>query len=138
MCNAFNLVSRQAILDECALHFPELLLIPCYAWYPIWVTWCYALLWYPIWVTWCYALLWYPIWVTWCYALLWYSIWVTWCYALLWYPMGHISSEAGVQQGDLLGPLLFALVLQKIINAIDADDGCVHILYQTWYLGNGT
>ena len=35
--------------------------------------------------------------------------------------MGHISSEAGVQQGDpALGPLLFALVLQKILNAIDA------------------
>ena len=33
MRNAFNLVSRQAILDECALHFPELL---------PWATWCYA------------------------------------------------------------------------------------------------
>ena len=52
--------------------------------------------------------------------------------------MGHISSEAGVQQGDPLGPLLFALVLQKIINAIDADDDCVHILYQAWYLDDGT
>ena len=65
----------------------------------------------------------------------------TWCYAahpLLWHPMGHISSEAGVQQGDPLGPLLFALVLQKIINAIDADDDCVHILYQAWYLDNET
>ena len=24
MRNAFNLVSRQALLDECAVHFPEL------------------------------------------------------------------------------------------------------------------
>ena len=42
MRNAFNLVSRQAILDECALHFPELL---------PWATWCYAahpLLWHPM------------------------------------------------------------------------------------------
>ena len=93
MRNAFNLVSRQAILDECALHFPELL---------PWATWCYA------------------------------------AHPLLWHPMGHISSEAGVQQGDPLGPLLFALVLQKIINAIDADDDCVHILYQAWYLDDGT
>ena len=52
--------------------------------------------------------------------------------------MGHISSVAGVQQDDPLGPLLLALVLQKIINSIDADDDCVHILYQAWYLDNGT
>ena len=25
MCNAFNLVSRQTLLNECANHFPELL-----------------------------------------------------------------------------------------------------------------
>ena len=37
-----------------------------------------------------------------------------------------------------LGPLLFALVLQEILNAIDADDDCIHILYQTWYLDDGT
>ena len=33
MMNAFNLVSRQAILSECANHFPELL---------PWVNWCYG------------------------------------------------------------------------------------------------
>ncbi|KAL5497570.1 hypothetical protein EMCRGX_G014066 [Ephydatia muelleri] len=40
MTNAFNLVSRQAILSECARHFPELL---------AWVSWCYGqhpLLWH--------------------------------------------------------------------------------------------
>ena len=40
MTNAFNLVSRQAILSECAKHFPELL---------PWVSWCYGqhpLLWH--------------------------------------------------------------------------------------------
>mgnify|MGYP003460779833 FL=1 len=93
MRNAFNLVSRQAILDECAFHFPELL---------PWATWCYA------------------------------------AHPLLWHPMGRIFSETGVQQGDPLGPLLFALVLQKILNAIDADDDCIHILYQAWYLDDGT
>ena len=67
--------------------------------------------------------------------------WATWCYAahpLLWHPMGHISLETGVQQGDSLGPLLLALVQQKILNAIDADDDCVHILYQAQYLDDGT
>ena len=93
MRNAFNMVSRQAILDECALHFPELL---------PWATWCYA------------------------------------AHPLLWHPMGRIFSETGVQQGDPLGPLLFALVLQKILNAIDADDDCIYILYQAWYLDDGT
>ena len=31
--SAFNIVSRQAVLDECATFFPELLL---------WVSWCYG------------------------------------------------------------------------------------------------
>ena len=42
MTNAFNLVSRQAILSECAKHFPELL---------PWVSWCYGqhpLLWHSL------------------------------------------------------------------------------------------
>ena len=33
MCNAFNFVSHQALLDECALHFPDLL---------PWAFWCYG------------------------------------------------------------------------------------------------
>ena len=42
MQNAFNLVSRQAILDECLANFPELL---------PWVVWCYSqhpTLWHPL------------------------------------------------------------------------------------------
>ena len=42
MKNAFNLVSRQALLSECAKHFPEL--------FP-WVSWCYGqhpLLWHSL------------------------------------------------------------------------------------------
>ena len=41
MSNAFNRVSRQAVLDECSLFFPELL---------PWVSWCYdshSILWHP-------------------------------------------------------------------------------------------
>ena len=92
MQNAFNLVSRQAVLDECATSFPERL----------------------------------P--------------WVTWCYGtppLLWHQLGHLSSETGVQQGDSLGPLLFSLVLQRLISSIDADDDCIQVLFQAWYLDDG-
>ena len=90
--NAFNLVSRQAFLDECALLFPDLL---------PWAFWCYGV------------------------------------HPVLWHPMGRLSSESGVQQGDPLGPLLFALVLHKVISAIDADDECLDLLYQAWYMDDG-
>ena len=92
MRNAFNLVSRQAILDECASLFPELL---------PWVLWCYG------------------------------------THSALWHPMGRVSSESGVQQGDPLGPLLFALVLQKIISAVDVDVECIEILFNAWFLDDG-
>ena len=130
MCKVFNLVSRQAILDECTLHFPELL--------PR-ATWCYA----------AHPLLWHPMghMVLCCCG----TQWVTWCYAAhlllyVWHPMGHMmlccSSNAVAPHGSHLlrsmCPLLFALVLQKIVNAIDADDNCVHILYQAWCLDDGT
>ena len=63
MLNAFNMVSRQAVLDECATFFPELL---------TWVSWCYG------------------------------------SHSSLWHPMGQVSSQSGVQQGDPLGRMLFA------------------------------
>ena len=66
MQNAFNFVSRDAVLQQCFMHFPEI--------YP-WTSWCYSQ------------------------------------YPKLWHPLGSISSASGVQQGDPLGPLLFALVL---------------------------
>eukprot|EP00731_Ephydatia_muelleri_P019402 Em0012g227a len=53
MRNTFNLVSRQALLDECAIHFPELL---------PWASWRYG------------------------------------SHPLLWHPLGHLSSQSGVQQ----------------------------------------
>eukprot|EP00731_Ephydatia_muelleri_P028492 Em0020g136a len=92
MSNAFNMVLRQAVMDQCATYFPELL---------PWVSWCYG------------------------------------SHTSLWHPMGQISSQTGVQQGDPLGPMLFALVLQKLVTSIDADDDCLQLLLEAWYLDDG-
>ena len=89
--NAFNLVSRQAFLDECTAHFPEVL---------PWALWCYEL------------------------------------HPVLWHPLGLISSESGVQQGDPLGPLLFSLVLHRVVSAIASN--CPELLFHMWYLDDGT
>ncbi|KAL5474531.1 hypothetical protein EMCRGX_G026489 [Ephydatia muelleri] len=90
--NAFNLVSRQALLDECRAHFPELLQ---------WAAWCYGQ------------------------------------HYLLWSPMETIMSESGVQQGDPLGPLLFCLVLQKVLSAIASDPIFFDLLFHAWYIDVG-
>ena len=65
--------------------------------------------------------------------------WVEYCYstpAHLFFGSCLLLSEAGVQQGDPLGPLLFSLVLHPLALRIEADfpnlDLCV------WYLDDGT
>ena len=66
--------------------------------------------------------------------------WVSWCYGShpsLWHSLGQLSSEAGVQQGDPLGPLFFASVLHKVVSAIDADGDCLDLLFQAWFLDDG-
>ena len=50
---------------------------------------------------------------------------------------GKISSQSGVQQGDSLGPMLFALVLKKLVSSIEADDEFFRILLNAWYLDDG-
>ena len=51
-------------------------------------------------------------------------------------PLGIISSETGVQQGDPLGPLLFSLVLHRVVSAIASN--CPELLFHMWYLDDGT
>ncbi|CAL1383473.1 unnamed protein product [Linum trigynum] len=66
------------------------------------------------------------------------SRWVEFCYsspARLYYGMHSLWSFQGVQQGDPLGPLIFALVLHPLVCKIrDSFDLSV----QAWYLDDGT
>ena len=42
-----------------------------------------------------------------------------------------------MQQGDPLGPLLYALVLQKVVISISKDSCCADLLLHRWYLDDG-
>ena len=50
---------------------------------------------------------------------------------------GQLILASGVQQGDPLGPLLFALVLHCTILKISADPQCREMLLNCWYLDDG-
>ena len=51
--------------------------------------------------------------------------------------MGTLRSESGVQQGDLLGPLLLCLVLHKMVTPIAADSICSQLSFHSWYMDDG-
>ncbi|GJY83758.1 putative reverse transcriptase domain-containing protein [Tanacetum coccineum] len=66
------------------------------------------------------------------------SLWVDFLYGQatrLYIGDTHIWSATGVQQGDPLGPLLFALVLHPLIHKI--SDSC-KLLLHAWYLDDET
>ena len=65
--------------------------------------------------------------------------WVKWCYSspsLLHYNNQFISSSEGVQQGDPLGPLLFCLVLHKLVEKIESQNN--NIQANCWYFDDGS
>lgn len=66
------------------------------------------------------------------------SRWVEFCYASparLYYDTSTLSSTQGFQQGDPLGPLLFALALHPLLRKIVAQ---CSLNLQAWYLDDGT
>jgi len=66
------------------------------------------------------------------------SLWVEFLYgqaSRLYVGDEYIWSTTGVQQGDPLGPLLFALVLHPLVHKI--RDNC-NLLLHAWYLDDGT
>ncbi|GJS40176.1 putative reverse transcriptase domain-containing protein [Tanacetum coccineum] len=66
------------------------------------------------------------------------SLWVDFLYgraSRLYIGDTHISSASGVQQGDPLGPLLFALILHPLLHKI--KDGCKLLLHAR-YIDDGT
>ena len=52
--------------------------------------------------------------------------------------MHTLGSEQGVQQGDPLGPLLFSLVLHKLVWSIAVDSESSKLLFNMWYLDDST
>jgi len=67
------------------------------------------------------------------------SPWIESCYSdqlFLLLGLELIHSCSGVQQGDLLGPLAFALTLQPIVTKIQAEIRGLGL--NAWYLDDGT
>lgn len=64
--------------------------------------------------------------------------WVEFCYSIparLYYNESILTSAKGVQQGDPLGPLLFALILHPLVNKIASE---CSLDFHAWYLDHGT
>ena len=62
------------------------------------------------------------------------AAWADWCYgrhSRLLFRKEPLTSEAGAQQGDPLGPLLFALALQPALRAASSGpaDQCPSLLF---------
>jgi len=67
------------------------------------------------------------------------AAWMESCYSCQ--PLLHLGEDTihsccGVQQGDPLGPLGFALILQPLLERLQADVSSLHL--NVWYLDNDT
>ena len=66
--------------------------------------------------------------------------WVHWCYGgqegtCLWFDKWAIDSMERVQRGDPLGPLLFSVVIQRMVKMI--AEKCHTLVLHKWYLDDG-
>ena len=66
--------------------------------------------------------------------------WCYWCYggtegSHLWFDRWVLHSLEGVQQGDPLGPLLFSMVIHRVIAEIHQQ--CPNLPLNKWYLDDG-
>ena len=65
--------------------------------------------------------------------------WVHFCYSQhshLFFGNFVISSQAGVQQGDPLGPFLFCLVLQVLVSKLSKE--APNLALNNWYMDDGS
>ena len=124
LSNAFNLVSRQSVLNECATHFPELL---------PWASWCYSQH--------------YSLWHTMGNLSSQQQVnrigrrWAPPRGALALRRQADASlslrhrafrlTQKGVHQGDLLGSFRFALVHHSLVLSIADDKECSSLLSQS-------
>jgi hypothetical protein len=64
--------------------------------------------------------------------------WAQWCYGhpsnLIVSPQCSLLSSEGVQQGDPLGPLFFALTIQKLVESLNKIND---VFWSCWYLDDG-
>ena len=55
---------------------------------------------------------------------------------VLWFSLPFVAFH-GHNQHSQGFPMLFALVLHKLVSSIEADDDCINLSFNAWYLDDG-